>query len=544
MPVSDAADLQRLRVLKHSKGEEDTIFKDIWEAEAFLAEREAERLLQGDIFDPPSFPPTPPPTPRPNPATPAPTPVPDCLNGRTREQYLFDQLSLITSPDDLLNPSTPEGQAFTFMNNDPLQPDVCTYPIDQRYGLATLYFSTDGNGWTNNQNWLGATTECNWFGIVCNDGVLASNITMRANNMVGPLPDEISTVYAMTQMLLSENSLTSTIPVGISNMTQLCVLDLEMNLVSGNPIPGQILVLTNLKQLLLSDNLFEQQQLPNDIGLMSSLTALWLASNGMIGPIPTTIGQLTGLQSLFLSRNEFTGTIPTEIGFLTDLTNLQMFQNVFVNEVPEQLYGLDKLSVLRLNRNFLQGTVSPNIGNLDSLVDLRFDENILEGNLPFSLSQLSSLQELSFASNRIEGTIPNVFGTFNALEIADFSSNAFNGPLPSSLFDINAIRLLYLNGNELAGGLPATYANPPVLEDLFLNNNRLSGPVPPIASGQLTALNEFTVQGNSFTGSMPSSVCSLRTTGFLDNLFADCGGPNPQILCDFPSCCTRCFQDA
>lgn len=162
---------------------ENQLFKDIWEAEAFLAEQEAERLLNSDIFMPPSFPPTPPPTQNPNPSPPTVTSPPttssdDCLNGRTRNQYLFDQFSLITSPSLLANPTTPQGRALTFMETDPLQPNVCIYPIDQRYGLATMYFSTTGANWINQQNWLSATSECNWFGITCLDGNLATNITL------------------------------------------------------------------------------------------------------------------------------------------------------------------------------------------------------------------------------------------------------------------------------------------------------------------------------------------------------------------------------
>mmetsp|Transcript_6265 Transcript_6265/g.13954 ORF Transcript_6265/g.13954 Transcript_6265/m.13954 type:complete len:236 (+) Transcript_6265:173-880(+) len=184
MAYCESSGLQRLRVIKDSTGEEEeTIFKDIWEAEAFLAEREAERLLQGDIFTPGSFPPTPQPTG--SPATSAPqTPQPTedefaCLDGRTRQEYLFDQLSLVSDSADLLNPNTPQGQAFIFMNNDPLDPNVCAYPIEQRYGLVTFYFATEGALWTANTGWVGGLTECNWFGLLCNDGSLVSNMTLR-----------------------------------------------------------------------------------------------------------------------------------------------------------------------------------------------------------------------------------------------------------------------------------------------------------------------------------------------------------------------------
>ena len=78
-------------------------------------------------------------------------------------------------------------------------------------------------------------------------------------------------------------------------------------------------------------------------------------------------------------------------------------------------------------------------------------------------------------------------------------------------------------------------------QDLFLDGNGLTGTVPEIASGELQELNEFLVQFNFLTGSMPSSVCALRSVE-LDDLFSDCGGSNPEIECEFPGCCNRCFE--
>jgi hypothetical protein len=74
-----------------------------------------------------------------------------------------------------------------------------------------------------------------------------------------------------------------------------------------------------------------------------------------------------------------------------------------------------------------------------------------------------------------------------------------------------------------------------------LDGNELTGTVPPISGDQLQELNEFLVQFNFLTGSMPESICDLRS-GQLEDLFSDCGGSNPEIECDFPGCCNRCFE--
>ena len=184
-------DFQKTRSLTRGK------LEDLWEKEAALAEWETGRLLQmgGDMSFFPTRRPTRAPTraptngtPRPTPAagvTPGPNTQPptqdnSCLMGGTRTDFLFDQLSLITDPSLLSNPSTPQGMAFLFMDTDPLLPNVCSYPtIFQRYGLATIYFSTSGDSWTDNTGWLGDSPECDWFGVVCTDGINLIELLLR-----------------------------------------------------------------------------------------------------------------------------------------------------------------------------------------------------------------------------------------------------------------------------------------------------------------------------------------------------------------------------
>jgi hypothetical protein len=81
-----------------------------------------------------------------------------------------------------------------------------------------------------------------------------------------------------------------------------------------------------------------------------------------------------------------------------------------------------------------------------------------------------------------------------------------------------------------------------MLRDLYLDGNRITGTVPSIRTGQLEFLNEFLLHRTSITGTMPDSVCNLRKDFILDDLWTDCGGESPEIECDFPDCCNRCFE--
>ena len=103
-------------------------------------------------------------------STPSLDPSPnDCLDGKSREEYLSTYLSTVTDPDLLDDVSTPQGQAFSWIvGSDPLALDPCIYPtIAQRYGLATFYYATAGGDWIKSDDWLGVSGECEWFGITC-----------------------------------------------------------------------------------------------------------------------------------------------------------------------------------------------------------------------------------------------------------------------------------------------------------------------------------------------------------------------------------------
>ena len=147
--------------------------------------------------------------------------------------------------------------------------------------------------------------------------------------------------------------------------------------------------------------------------------------------------------------------------------------------------------------------------------------------------------------NFISGSIPDVFSEYKRLDFFDISNALLTGPIPETLFDIPSLRLVYMSNNTLNGTIPATFSKPPLLRDLYLNGNKLSGTVPSIEPGQLPDFNEFLFHFNNITGTIPAALCDLRTNnGNLDDLFADCGGLNPEIVCEFPTCCNRCFEGA
>lgn len=125
----------------------------------------------------------------------APTPSPMNLtcNGITEEERIQQILALldeVANPDDIRDVSTPQGKATTWIIEQDMFnacPDAIDCTFIQRWSLAVIYFSTNGDDWfecsanpnasdpcgtvrpfRGKERFLSAGTECDWAGITCN----------------------------------------------------------------------------------------------------------------------------------------------------------------------------------------------------------------------------------------------------------------------------------------------------------------------------------------------------------------------------------------
>ncbi|MCK4344242.1 MAG: SBBP repeat-containing protein, partial [Bacteroidales bacterium] len=176
--------------------------------------------------------------------------------------------------------------------------------------LVALYDSTNGAGWINSSNWLLGNVST-WYGI----------------NFSGNRVTEIS---------LSNNNLTGTIPTEIGNLINLTSLILNVNELSGS-IPSEIGNLINLSQLVLSSNQLSCS-IPSEIGNLTNLAYLGLNYNQLSGSIPTEIGSLTNLTSLGLSNNQFKDL--SDLSLLTSLEYLYIQNNQFTFKDIEPNIGV------------------------------------------------------------------------------------------------------------------------------------------------------------------------------------------------------------
>lgn len=405
----------------------------------------------------------------------------------------------------------------------------------EREALIALYEATDGDNWSNNDNWKvdgefnDSGTEDTWHGVTVENDVI-TELTLPGNNLTGEIPSELGDLTSLTELTLTTNNLTGTIPAELENLTGLEQLHLPDNNLTG-AIPTELGNLSNLTQLLLSKNNLSGD-IPAELGNLSNLTHLRLTGNAFTGEIPPELGSLSNLiwfrvTSEDLSGNippelgnlsslemlwigggdEVTGEIPPELGNLSNLTELQIYGEGFEGEIPPELGNLSNLSYLRLSQANLAGTIPPELGNLINLSSLYLGANELTGEIPDELYNLPNLRILDLSNNNFAGAIPPELEKLPLLSLG-LSENNFTGEIPFELFSITELNSLSLNKNNLTGEIPSEIENLSNLGILDLGYNNFSGEIPP-ELGNLNNLWVLSLESNSFTGQIPSELGNL-----------------------------------
>ncbi|KAL5201034.1 hypothetical protein ABZP36_035388 [Zizania latifolia] len=364
------------------------------------------------------------------------------------------------------------------------------------------------------------------------------DLNLSSNEFVGPLPACLTSLPALARLDLSSNSFSGEVPVAYGGgFPLLAVLNLAQNFICG-AFPGFLANITALQELLLAYNSFSPSPLPDNLGDLSALRVLFLASCSLNGSIPASIGKLKNLVNLDLSTNKLSGEIPTGIGNLSSLVQLELYANQLSGRIPAGLGGLEKLRFLDMSSNRLSGEIPEDMFTAPSLESVHLFVNNLTGRLPATLVTAPNLVELMIFANQIEGPFPPEFGKNCPLVVLDSSDNRMSGPIPATLCASGKLEQLMLLDNKFEDAIPAELGKCRSLARVRLQNNRLSGPVPPefwalpgvyllelggnalsgnvdAAIGGAANLSRLVLSENRFTGILPTELGNLTNMKFF-----------------------------
>nr|VDD52727.1 unnamed protein product [Brassica oleracea] len=275
----------------------------------------------------------------------------------------------------------------------------------------------------------------------------------------------------ITHLYLPYNNISGSVPVSLTNCTNLRVLDL-----SSNEFTGEV---------------------PSGFPVLEKLL---IASNYLSGSVPVELGECKSLKTIDLSFNALSGQIPREIWRLPNLTDLVMWGNDLTGGIPGSIcvgFGnLERLAILQLGNNSLTGNVPPELGNCKSLVWLDLNRNHLTGNLPAELASQAglvkpvrvSVKQLAYIRNEDGRGCRGAGGLF-ALEVV-LVKRLRDSPMVQSCpkdriypvrytFSSNGSMVYFdLSYNSVSGSIPLSYGDMEYLQILNLGHNLLSRTIP------------------------------------------------------------------
>ncbi|BAB09286.1 receptor protein kinase-like protein [Arabidopsis thaliana] len=402
------------------------------------------------------------------------------------------------------------------------------FSIDEQ-GLALLSWKSQLNiSGDALSSWKASESNpCQWVGIKCNERGQVSEIQLQVMDFQGPLPaTNLRQIKSLTLLSLTSVNLTGSIPKELGDLSELEVLDLADNSLSGE-IPVDIFKLKKLKILSLNTNNLEGV-IPSELGNLVNLIELTLFDNKLAGEIPRTIGELKNLEIFRAGGNKnLRGELPWEIGNCESLVTLGLAETSLSGRLPASIGNLKKVQTIALYTSLLSGPIPDEIGNCTELQNLYLYQNSISGSIPVSMGRLKKLQSLLLWQNNLVGKIPTELGTCPELFLVDLSENLLTGNIPRSFGNLPNLQELQLSVNQLSGTIPEELANCTKLTHLEIDNNQISGEIPPLI-GKLTSLTMFFAWQNQLTGIIPESLSQCQELQAIDLSYNNLSGSIPN----------------
>jgi len=448
-----------------------------------------------------------------------------------------DIVHVLDSISKKIAPGSPQEEAATWLKFVD-KSDNCNHELRERYILAILFYSTNGDNWKDKSKWLSNDDHCSWFGVTCNHNNV-QRLTLSENGLQGTIPSELAFLSSLDYIVFDTNKLHGRVPAEIFGLHDLHRFDVEHNQLIGQFFQPEFFQCNEtLKMLQIRDNLFSGT-LPSEINSLTKLEDFRFDKNYFTGTLPD-MNQMTDLIYFKGSNNLLNGTIPNfSSSEMTRLKVIDLTDNELTGKIPYSLGNMNKLERLYLGGMYLSGTIPYSFWKLSNLIDFFAYDNQLSGEIPESIGGLTHLESLFLSYNNLKGNIPRFKS--HKLDYLNLKKNSLSGTIPASLFDIESLRLLYLSSNQLTGTIPEDFHTANTLKDLFLDDNKLTGLIPEITATALPAITEIVLDSNHLAGSIPDGYCELHD--ILDQylaIHADCSKVDSGDAQNDCSCCAEC----
>ncbi|OMO77673.1 hypothetical protein COLO4_25040 [Corchorus olitorius] len=345
-----------------------------------------------------------------------------------------------------------------------------------------------------------------------------SVLDLSENSFNSPFfPPWLFNLTALTELYLTWNFFTGSIPAEFANLKNLQVLDLSNNLNLEGEIPGLFANLSKLRILDLSANNFQGNVHEFFNGFSNNkLEFLDLSSNSLSGELPNSLGWLKNLQHLDLSSNSFWGSISSSIGRLSELRRLDLSYNMMNGTIPESFGQLSQLVDVNLVANSWKGALKET-----HLVNLRRLQHLRLTTEPEPTSEV--FERLIRVVTR--GRDPEYSSVEANVNSIDLSGNHLTGEIPDEITSLSSLRILNLSRNFLSNGITEKIGNLQQLESLDLSHNHLSGKIPQSLTS-LASLNQLNLSYNNLSGRIPL-IPKFNDSSIYEGNPLLCGAPLP-----------------
>ena len=145
--------------------------------------------------------------------------------------YLYNNQLSGDIPSELLAKS---GLRIMALYGNQLSGDVPEH-TEERAILTTLYNSTSGTEWKENENWGSAEPVFTWNRVLIDTSGRVTALWLHENQLSGEIPSELGSLTNLARLFLFDNQLTGEIPSELSNLE-----DLEHLFIAGNQLSGCI----------------------------------------------------------------------------------------------------------------------------------------------------------------------------------------------------------------------------------------------------------------------------------------------------------------